>query len=232
MFSHLGANVLMVEYRGYGNSDTVTIDEAGLKLDSEAVISFVQKDVRLRNIFLFGRSLGGAVAFHLAHYCQKKQIDLSGIVVENTFLSIGDMVDTLMPLVAPLKSLILRMYWDSGKIVGSLTKPVLYFAGARDELVPPAHMKELYKRSVEGGTNRIVHFHEVPDGTHNDTWMRGRSLYWTKFAEFIHVAKSSDKGSSDIAVGVPVEIEVDDGSSTVIPQMQSSFVGMATKKAQ
>ena len=64
-------------------------------------------------IFLFGRSLGGAVAFHLAQYCELNSINIAGVVVENTFLSIAKMVDELMPLIAPLKPLVLRIGWNS-----------------------------------------------------------------------------------------------------------------------
>jgi len=41
-------------------------------------------------LFVFGRSLGGAVATELA---MNKGNHLQGIIIENTFTSIGDMVD-------------------------------------------------------------------------------------------------------------------------------------------
>ena len=69
-----------------------------------------------RRLLASRRSLGGAVAFHLAAYCESKNINLAGVIVENTFLSIAKMVDTLMPLVAPLKPLVLRIGWDSEKV--------------------------------------------------------------------------------------------------------------------
>ena len=85
----LGYNVLMVEYRGYGDSvgEGTGINEKGLKIDAEGVIDWISscKRVNSDKIFLFGRSLGGAVAFHLAEYAQRKNIRVRGVIVENTF---------------------------------------------------------------------------------------------------------------------------------------------------
>ncbi len=142
MIQYLNSNVLMVEYRGYGESDSVTPSEAGLKLDAEAALRFIMDhpEIDRAKVFLFGRSLGGAVAFHLAQYAQEQHLPLAGVIVENTFTNIAEMVDHLMPFLSPLKFLILRIKWDSLPIVSKLWLPVLYIAGAKDELVPHHHM--------------------------------------------------------------------------------------------
>jgi len=87
-------NILMVEYRGYGNSAGIP-SEKGLILDGQAAIDFLRSrnDIDHKKIFLFGRSLGGAVAIHLALLNQDK---LCGIMVENTFLSIDEMVVVIL----------------------------------------------------------------------------------------------------------------------------------------
>ena len=111
MLQYLDAHVLMVEYRGYGESDDAQINEAGLNLDAEAALKFIHTHPQVdpTQIFIFGRSLGGSVALHLALYAERNNIPIAGVMVENTFLSIAAMVDTLMPYVAPFKSLILRL---------------------------------------------------------------------------------------------------------------------------
>jgi hypothetical protein len=48
-------------------------------------------------VFVYGISLGGAVAAQLA---VSKSNSIKGLILENTFTSIGDMVDKLMPMVA------------------------------------------------------------------------------------------------------------------------------------
>ena len=61
MLQNLNANILMVEYRGYGNSDNVAPNESGLKLDAQAALDFISKHPKIdpSKIYLFGRSLGG-----------------------------------------------------------------------------------------------------------------------------------------------------------------------------
>eukprot|EP01036_Dinobryon_divergens_P037170 gene37170-48571_t len=111
MFAISGVNVLMMDYRGYGSSDG-TPSEAGLNMDAEAVLHFAHTHHRLQGSVLvaFGRSLGGAVSIELAHRFPHL---IGAVVVENTFTSVGDMVDVLMPPVAIVKGLVLRIGWNS-----------------------------------------------------------------------------------------------------------------------
>jgi hypothetical protein len=50
--------------------------------------------------------------------------------VENTFLSISAMVDKLMPVVASLKNLVLRIGWNNDKSIINLRQPILFVSGA------------------------------------------------------------------------------------------------------
>lgn len=108
--------------------------EKGLNIDAEAVLMYVKKHPKLVKspVVLFGRSLGGAVAVSLAH---KHPAHVAALVLENTFISIPKMVDFLMPLVAPIKGLVLRIGWDSGEKIQHLKQPILFISGDADELV-------------------------------------------------------------------------------------------------
>lgn len=199
MVQHLKCHVLMVEYRGYGDSDSVVPNEVGLKLDAEAALRFVADSPSNDNqpVFLFGRSLGGAVAIHLAHYAERNNIPVAGVMVENTFLSISKMVDAIMPLVAPLKGFILRIGWDSERLLPKTMAPVLFLAGARDELVPHGHMQRLYELSHSELSEIFV----IENGTHNDTWMKGGNLYWVRLIQFMaKVQQGSQNISNNIEV--------------------------------
>ena len=61
------ANVLILAYRGYGDSEG-TPSEDGLKMDADATLEFARSHDEIDNerIFVFGSSLGGAVAIQLA----------------------------------------------------------------------------------------------------------------------------------------------------------------------
>jgi pimeloyl-ACP methyl ester carboxylesterase len=234
MMQYLNVNILLVEYRGYGNSDDASPNEAGLKLDGRAALEFARKHPNLNKdkIFLFGRSLGGAVAFSLAEYAQQKNISLAGVIVENTFMGISAMVDHLMPLVAPLKGLILKMKWDSTVIVPNLQCPVLYLAGAADQLVPHEHMQTLHRLTAQSKLNKM---HVVPDGTHNETWVRGGKEYWTAIREFlagaIEVNSKFPMGGATLG-GTSVTTSTASDSRSVtsgtasIPTMSNKLFGM------
>lgn len=128
MFARSKLNIVMMDYRGYGSSSGEP-NEEGLNLDADTVLEFVSKHPKLSSspIFLFGRSLGGAVSVALAH----RHPDLvAGIVLENTFLSISTMVDILMPWLSWIKKFVLRINWDSHLKIQQLTQPILFISGS------------------------------------------------------------------------------------------------------
>mmetsp|Transcript_9327 Transcript_9327/g.14374 ORF Transcript_9327/g.14374 Transcript_9327/m.14374 type:complete len:396 (+) Transcript_9327:162-1349(+) len=222
MVQHLKCHVLMVEYRGYGDSDSVVPNEVGLKLDAEAALRFVAESSSHDGpIFLFGRSLGGAVAIHLAHYAESNNIPVAGVMVENTFLSISKMVDAIMPLVAPLKGFILRIGWDSERLLPKTKVPVLFLAGDRDELVPHAHMQQLHRLSP----SELSQLYVIKNGTHNDTWMKGGKMYWIRLRQFMATAQQAPQHTSNgiTFVAQPTQMDVGmDGSASEFRHRRTS----------
>jgi len=171
-YRRLGMNVFMVSYRGYGRSEGTPTEE-GLQLDAQAALDAVwaRPDVDKTRILLLGRSLGGAVSVYIAEQNPDK---VKGLILENTFTSIPDMVDVVMPWVAPMKSLVLRIGWHSKARIPSITAPILFVSGRRDELVPPAHMDALL---AAARTSLYTVMHKVPEGKHNDTWQCNTATY-------------------------------------------------------
>jgi pimeloyl-ACP methyl ester carboxylesterase len=220
MYHHLKANIVLVEYRGYGDSDDAKITEKGLQLDAEAAWDFFRSHSQIdpSRIFVFGRSLGGAVAFHLVRYVERLVEQhssitsltssltslsiihpLMGVMVENTFLSIGHMVNALMPFIAPLKFLILRMDWNNEKHAHEIVTPVLFLAGDRDELVPHHHMQRLHQLSSI--KSRFAKLHIIRGGTHNDSWVKGGMDYFLQMREFMsQIMRRQDGVSSPLSV--------------------------------
>ena len=89
---NIGCNVLMLEYRGYGLS-TGDPDEEGIKIDAQTALDYIrqQKETKGGKIIVFGQSLGGAVAIQLVARNQEAG-DIVGLILENTFTSIRDMI--------------------------------------------------------------------------------------------------------------------------------------------
>lgn len=86
---------------------------------------------------MLGRSLGGAVAAYMATHEDTPISLFQGVILESTFTSINDMADLMVPWPFVMcKPYILDIDWRTIDIVPSLTLPVLYITGDKDELVP------------------------------------------------------------------------------------------------
>ncbi len=187
----------MVEYRGYGNSQGEP-SEQGFQYDALAALDYLT--ARVENgeidgtkIFLFGRSLGGAVSIWLA---SQRQMEFAGMILENTFTSVADMalvilrqflpVDELSPKSLMLVHLFLNFFmtshWRSKDSIRSLTLPTLFISGQEDELVPPLQMLKLYTEMPDVGTKQI---YKVTNGTHNETFRVEPEIYYPKLAYFV-----------------------------------------------
>jgi abhydrolase domain-containing protein 13 len=97
---HLRCAIFVLGYRGYGRSQG-SPGQNGLEMDADAALAHVlsRADVDTRRIVLLGRSLGGAVALHLAARAEKS---IRAAIVENTFTSVEDMVPRVLPFLGPL----------------------------------------------------------------------------------------------------------------------------------
>jgi len=162
----LKCNVFIISYRGYGLSSG-TPSEMGLKLDAEAALMYLlsRDDIDSTRIVAFGRSLGGAVALNLASTFPQH---LGGVIVENTFTSILDMIDILFPLLSHFKFLSTNV-WNSLETVKYFPPelPALFLSGLMDELVPPNMMNYLF-RNCSSDQKLLCKF---PEGTHMDTYL-------------------------------------------------------------
>lgn len=186
----LHANIFALDYRGYGHSEG-TPTEDGLIEDALCSWQWLQAagaDGRLDGgqVFIFGRSLGGAVAVGLAEALQRQGDEAvpRGLILENTFVSINAVVDAVFPMLAieSLKKKFLRLSWETCERIRQLEMPLLFLCGMKDELIPPWHMQKLHASSTNSSLRRVAQF---PDGTHNDTWEKGGEKYWVSQENFI-----------------------------------------------
>ncbi len=81
VLSQLGVNILAVDYRGYGKSEGKP-DEAGVYHDADAAYDYLakQRHIPPGDIFIYGVSLGGAVALDLA-----ARRPCGGVIVQSSF---------------------------------------------------------------------------------------------------------------------------------------------------
>jgi len=147
-------NLFVVDYRGYGKSEGKPSEE-GLKKDAEAMLKALvaRDDIDKSRIIVYGQGLGGSLAFHLATAESTRKL-FQAMVIENTFTSVRDMAETLLPSwLSPLSALI-KSNFDSVALLREkkLEIPTLFVATAQDEVVPYNQMKQLFRTAQRCAT--------------------------------------------------------------------------------
>ncbi|KAL4979608.1 Alpha/Beta hydrolase protein [Aspergillus desertorum] len=165
MQEYLGCHVMMLEYRGYGLSTGVP-DENGLKIDAQTALDHLRQRGETANsrIVVYGQSLGGAVAINLVANNEDKG-SVSGLILENTFLSIRKLIPSVFPPARYLARFC-HQTWMSEEVLPKITKtPVLFLSGLQDEIVPPSNMTQLF--AICNSKRKV--WRTLPNGAHNDS---------------------------------------------------------------
>jgi hypothetical protein len=156
-YARLGVNVLAVDYRGYGKSEG-SPNEAGVYRDADAAYDYLiqERHIQPQDIFVFGHSLGGAVAVDLA-----SRRDCGGLIVQSSFTSAKDMARRTFHI--PLFEYIPKSQFNSLEKIRGVRAPILIVHGTRDETVPFSMGQRLFAASPEP-----KFFFPVEDAGHND----------------------------------------------------------------
>jgi hypothetical protein len=187
-FQQMGFSVLLIDYRGYGKSEGNFPSEAQVYQDAQAAWDYLvqQLGIKPQNIFIYGQSLGGAIAINLA--LQNPQTP--GLIVECTFSSIRDLVAhqgiyNLFP-----KNLLLQSQFDSLSKVKLLKMPVLLIHGAIDTIIPTT-MSQVLHDTITAPKRLWI----VPGAHHNNIATIAGSEYQQVIQEFRQTARTVNSES-------------------------------------
>jgi alpha-beta hydrolase superfamily lysophospholipase len=160
-WQNLGFNVLAVDYRGFGKSTEILPSEETAAADARAAFDELkrrQPDAARR--YVYGHSLGGALAIELASSLPADQV--AGVIVEATFTSIPDLLRGTRWGWVPGLGLAVTQRFDSAERIGKVQAPLLILHGTADSVVPHTMADELFQRAgsrdkqvvkIEGGTH-------------------------------------------------------------------------------
>jgi uncharacterized protein len=134
------ANILAVEYRGYGHSEGKP-SEAGLYIDADAGYQFLVKTKRLtpKSIISFGQSLGTAVAANLAAHRQ-----VGGLILEAPVPSASRVAKKIYWFLPGL-SLLVHSQFDTLSMIKHVTAPILVVHCTQDPVLPFQFGQEVYE---------------------------------------------------------------------------------------
>lgn len=192
LLARLDAHVLLLDYRGYGLSGG-SPSEQGLYADARAGLAHLTgtRGIPVERTFVFGRSLGGAVAVKLA-----SEQALAGVILESTFSSLADLAALL---VGPLAKPLVGKRFDSLGRIRDTRSPLLFFHGDRDRTVPLALGRRLFEASPKPKA-----FETLEGAGHNDTLQLGGRAYLERIRLFLNENSVASPGTE-----APVTDEVE-----------------------
>ncbi|MGE5297348.1 MAG: alpha/beta hydrolase [Solirubrobacterales bacterium] len=178
LFREMGLSCMVFDYRGYGDSEGKPT-EAGTYLDARAAFDWLTqvKGVPAERIIVCGRSLGGAIAAHLA-----AEVQPAALAMEGAFTSYPDIGAHFYPYM-PVR-LFARYRYDTLASVKQVRCPVLVVHSKDDELVPPAFGRRLFEAAGEPRQ-----FAEI-SGSHNEGFLLSSDVYraaWTRWLDLVKV---------------------------------------------
>jgi len=173
LFHDLGLNVLLYDYRGYGQS-TGQASEDGLYRDIEAVWRYATdtRGLAPERLVLFGRSLGGAPSAYLA-----TRETPAALVLDSAFTSVPDVAAHHYPFL-PVRQLASLSFGNEARLP-DVTAPVIILHSPDDEVIPYSHGERLYEAA-----NEPKAFLQL-EGGHNEAFFRSERRYRTELAAFL-----------------------------------------------
>jgi alpha-beta hydrolase superfamily lysophospholipase len=169
----LGFSVLGIDYRGFGKSSDELPSERMAYEDARAAWRWLGDRHPGAPRYIFGHSLGAAVAVDLA---ASEASDAAGLIVEGGFTSIPDVYASMRFGWLPLGPLITQRF-EAVKKIERVHVPVLVVHGSDDRLIPPALGRALYEHAK--APKRFV---LVEGGSHHDT----NALAMNQYRDALH----------------------------------------------
>jgi uncharacterized protein len=174
-FRQMGFSVLIVDYRGYGKSGGGFPAEAQVYEDAETAWNYLihERHVDPGQAFIYGHSLGGAIAIDLA----LRHPEAAGLIVESSFTSMRDMA-RITYWMFPADWL-LNQRFDALAKAPMLRVPVLFIHGTADTEVPPTMSAQLFA-AARGSKSLLL----VAGGGHEDVATVGGARYTDAVLQF------------------------------------------------
>ena len=183
-FHQLGLNVLIVDYRGYGQS-TGSPSEEGIYRDAAACWRYLMetKNFAPQRIIVFGRSMGGGAATWLAAREQP-----GSVILESVFTNVPDIGAQHYPFL-PVRALATNQF-DNESRVSQIDAPTLFIHSRKDRVVPFELGQQVYEAAAEP-----KQFLEI-EGGHNDGFLVSEEQYLQAIDDFLAEHLNGDEAGS------------------------------------
>ncbi|MHA7056415.1 alpha/beta hydrolase [Aquimarina sp. M1] len=137
-------DVLFVDYRGYGKSDSFYEEESELYNDAQKVYDYVLTRYEEKDIIILGYSIGTGFASYTAAKNNPKLL-----ILEAPYYAWNEFIASI----APVPKSLINYEIPSYKFLGEVRCPIRVFHGSKDFLIKPEEhskrLKKLYPDKIE-----------------------------------------------------------------------------------
>jgi pimeloyl-ACP methyl ester carboxylesterase len=173
-----GVNLLTFDYRGYGRSDGEP-SEHGTYADAQAAYQWLRtRGFAPEQILVWGESLGGGIASHVA-----ATLPVGGLALQSTFTSIPDIGAELFPWL-PVR-LLSRISYNTHSRLPHITCPVVILHSRTDSTIRFSHGERNFAAARERKA-----FIEL-EGEHNDALLANRAAYVAGAERLVQLAEAA-----------------------------------------
>lgn len=187
-----GFSVLAIDYRGFGKSRGGPPSEASVYEDARVAwerLTRLQPNPEKR--YIYGHSLGGAVAIELARTLSEapggRRNAAAGLIVESSFTSLADVAAAIVSLRLPLEWLITQRF-ESIRKIGEVHIPVLLVHGTADRYIPSRFSEELYAAATAPKKLLLI-----DGGSHNNSMRAGSTQYAQALRDFFGLGRRNPR---------------------------------------
>jgi len=179
LYHGIGANLCVVDYRGYGGSDGMP-SFASLIADAHPVLArfhtLLDEEGFTGRRFVMGRSLGSLPAAELAATARQR---LAGLIIESGAPDLARLRKRVGVDASDAEIAGLVEAHDSR--LAAIHLPVVHIHGEWDQIIPLEHGVAFHERLTTDQKQLVI----IPGAGHNDIGWVGRELYFETLARFI-----------------------------------------------
>lgn len=172
MVDETDARIVMPDYSGYGGNEGSPSEDA-VNEDALAAYQWIRdQGVPPSRIVVYGESIGGGPAVHLA-----REREVAGLVVQSGFSSLSSIAFEVYPWL-PLCSVLVAGDFPNAERIAGVACPVLVVHGTDDRIVPFSEGEKLHAAAPAG-----AELLPVEDAGHNDLFDTGGTRYLRKLRD-------------------------------------------------
>ncbi len=171
-FNSLGMNVFIFDYRGYGNSEG-NANEKNTYDDAKTAWRYLlkNKNIKDKDIILFGRSLGGTIAAKLGSELKPK-----AIILESTFSTTKELASDMFPF---FPKFLIHFKYETTKYLKNINYPILIVHSEDDNIIPFKYGEAVFKNANEPKTFVKIR------GDHNYGFIKSKHIYIPALKKFL-----------------------------------------------